>query len=175
MKTIIPVIVLVLCYSFEVMAEGKSYVDEVVKIIDIQDPHREAEAWGICAAAYDLMSEIMQESAPARAKQLGDLANGAELAVIISMIASEIDDKMTPEKFDNVWNFSKLSGGEIPKTMRTRLLADLESDSSKDKSVFLSNLGKTVAVCAGNLESQQKYIDLWRDLAKSGLLKIPNE
>ena len=172
MKKIMVVAALLLGFSSEILAEGKSYVDGSVKIIDTKNSHREAQSWSMCAAAYDLMAEIVQESAPARAKQLGDLANGAELAAIISMVAKEINEDMTPEKFESVWNFSKLSGGEMPKTMRTTLLADLEADISEGKSVFLDSLGKTVVVCAGNLKDQQTYIDIWRDLAKSGLLKI---
>lgn len=166
---------LIIGFPPESIAEGKSYVSDTVKILDIEDPHREAQAWAICAASYDLLAEILQESSPARAKQLGDLANGAELAVIISIVMSELDADTTPEAFDSIWNFSKLSGGEIPKTMRTTLLADLESDTSSGKSKFLDDLGKTVAVCANNLDGQQKYIDLWRDLAKSGLLKFPSK
>jgi hypothetical protein len=175
MKKFIPMVALLICFSSELIAEGKSYLDNSIKIIDTADIHREAQAWGICAAAYDLMAEILQESAPARAKLLSDLANGAELAVIISMVTREIDDEMTPEQFDNVWNFSKISGGEIPKTMLNVLLADLEADNSEGKNTFLADLGETVAVCASNLEGQQTYIDMWRDLAKSGLFQIQNE
>lgn len=175
MKKFIPIVALLICFSSELIAEGKSYVDDSIKIIDTADIHREAQAWGICAAAYDLIAEILQESAPARAKLLSDLANGAELAVIISMVTREIDDEMTPEQFNNVWNFSKISGGEIPKTMLNVLLADLEADNSEGKSTFLADLGKTVVVCASNSEGQQAYIDMWRDLAKSGLFQISNE
>lgn len=175
MKKILVFLIFSFWFSEFAVAEGKSYVGESEKIIDISDPHREAQAWATCAAAYDIMAEVIEESAPARSKQLSDLANGAELAVIISMVASEINKDMTPEKFENVWNFSKLSGGEIPKTMRTTLLADLESDSSDGKSKFLNDLGKTVSVCAGNLDGQQAYIDMWRDLMKSGLLKVQDK
>lgn len=152
--------------------EGKSYIDGSISFLEIKDSHRQAEAWAMCSASYDLMAELLEESSPARSRQLSDLANGADLAVIISMVANKINDQMTPEKFDSVWTFSKLSGTELPKTRRTMLLAELESDTSEGSLNFIANLLKTVEVCAGNLKGQQTYIDLWREIAQSGLLKL---
>ncbi|MBK8970504.1 MAG: hypothetical protein IPM37_03715 [Hahellaceae bacterium] len=157
------------------LAEERSYVDEVPKIIELSDPNREAQAWAMCAAAYELTAEIVRPSAPARANQLSELANGAELAVVISMVAPEINDDLTQEKFATVWRFSVKTGGEIPKTMKTALLADYEADQSARNSKFLGDLAKTVGVCMSNLEGQQQYIDVWRSLAKSGLLQMPEE
>jgi len=59
--------------------------------------------------------------------------------------------------------------------MMNTLLADLEADSSEGNEAFLSDLGKTIEVCALNTEGQQTYIDLYRDLARSGLLTIPDQ
>jgi len=154
---------------------GKSYVDATKSFLDIKDPHRQAEAWAMCAASYDVMAEILTSTAPARAKQLADLANGAELAVIISMIANKLDKDMSPEKFNSLWSFSKISGAELPKTRRTILLAKFESDKSEGAVVFVADVSKTVEVCAANLEAQQTYIDIWRELATSGLLQMPAE
>lgn len=154
---------------------AKSYVDDSRGFLYIEDPNRQAEAWAMCAASYDLMAEILAKSHPARSQQLAELANGAELAVILSMVVSEINEKTTPEKFDAVWNFSKIFGGELPKTRRTVLLADLESAKSAGAAVFISDISKTLEVCMANLSAQQTYIDIWRKLATSGLLQLPSE
>jgi len=157
--------------SSPILASGKSYVAGAPKIADIEDSDREAEAWAMCAASYDLMAWMLDETNPAKAKQLTERANGAELAVTISMVTSELDEDTTPEKFKRLWEFSKLIGNALPTTMNTSLLADLESDDSEGKDVFIESLSKTVAVCIDNLAGQQMYIDIWRSLAKSGMLK----
>jgi len=171
-------IILLLVFSVQLVAEnyiGKSYVDATKGFLEIKDPNRQAEAWAMCAASYDVMAEILTSTAPARSKQLADLANGAELAVMISMVANKLDKDLTPEKFNNLWGFSKISGAELPKTRRNVLLADFESDNSEGSVVFVADLSKTVEVCASNLEDQQTYIDIWRELATSGLLQMPSE
>lgn len=170
--------ILFLVLPIQLVAEkynGKSYVDGTKGFIEIKDSNRQAEAWAMCAAAYDVMAEILLSSTPARSKQLTDLANGAELAVIISMVANKLDKDMSPEKFNNLWSFAKISGAELPKTRRTILLADFESDESEGSVVFVADLSKTVEVCISNLEAQQTYIDIWRELATSGLLQMPTE
>lgn len=175
MRRVIFLAALLLFIPSVLLAEARSYVTDSIKIIDIEDVHRESQAWGICAAAYDLLAEIIQESMPARARQLADLANGAELAVTMSMVVDGFDSDITPERFSRLWSFSKLSGAEIPKAMMNTLLADLEEDSSEGNEEFLSDLGKTVEVCILNTEGQQTYIDIYRDFAKSGLLAAPDQ
>ena len=147
--------------------EDISYVDASTPIAEIKDIHRQAEAWAMCAAAYDATSEVLSESQPGRAKQFSELANGAELAVLISIVWDGLKPDLTPEAFDALWTAAKVAGSELPKTRRTFLLAEAET--------FFAKLGETVKVCASNLESQQKYIDTWRELAKSGLLQLPSD
>jgi len=155
---------------------GKSYVDGGKSFIEIKDVNRQAEAWAMCAAAYDFMAEILSEAQPARSRQLKDLANGAEVAVTMSMVSDGLDPQITQEHFNSLWSMAKLAGTELPRTRRTMLAAEAESSTDKEGSkIFLANLSATISVCFKNLEGQQMYIDTWRGLAKSGLLKLPNE
>lgn len=159
-------------------SKGTSYVDDSKPFIAIQDVNRQAEAWAMCAATYDLTAELFAKDRPARAQQFSELANGAELAVAMSIVNDGIVKDISPDKFDALWEAAKISHTELPKTRRTMLLAELESSSENSKigtSIFLSNLSATLEVCVKNLEAQQMYIDTWRELSKSGLLKLPEE
>ncbi|BCE03541.1 hypothetical protein [Marinicellulosiphila megalodicopiae] len=160
-------------FSLILNANSESYVDDSIKFININVTDEESHAWGVCAASLKLISEIIEKAAPAKSKQFSDYSNGAELAVTMSMVVSELTEDISPEKFERIWEFSKFLGDQIPQTIRTTLLADLESDKTEGSSVFLGNLGDTVAVCLDNLDGQQMYINVWRELYKSGLLKSP--
>jgi len=152
--------------------ETQSYVDGSKAFIAIKDINRQAEAWATCAAAYDIMAEIF-ESQPTQSQQMKELGNGAETAVTMSLVLDDIKKDITPEKFNALWSFAKVAGQEIPKTRRTTMLAEAESLGKKGANAFVAKVFATVKICVGNLESQQAYIDSWRELAKSGLLKLP--
>lgn len=152
--------------------ETPSYIDGSKPFVSIKDINREAEAWATCAAAYDIMAEIL-ESQPAQAQQMKELANGAEIAVIMALVIDDLKQDITPEKFNALWSFAKVAGREIPKTRRTTMLAEAEALGPKGENSFVDKMAATVKNCVKNLESQQTYIDSWRELAKSGLLKLP--
>jgi hypothetical protein len=65
---------------------------------------------------------------------------------------------------------SKMQGETLPDSQYTALMADLER---LDADKFSANVLATQTVCLDNLPRQQMYIDLWRELAKSGLLVLP--
>jgi len=164
-------------FSIGAIAEetGASYLDDRL-FLEIKDVNRQAESWAMCAATYDFMAAVLSEAQPARSRQLKDIANGAEMAVIMSMVSDGLDSEMTQERFYSLWTMAKLAGSELPRTRRTMLAADAESSSDKKGAkVFFANLSATMSVCVKNLEAQQMYIDTWRELAKSGLLKLPSE
>lgn len=169
------IFILLLISSSHLYAEsnGKSYIDGSKSFLEIKDTNRQAEAWAMCAATYDVTAEILAKSNPARARQIKDLGNGAEMAVAMSQIINDLSENITPEKFNAVWLMAKLSMTELPKTRTTMLLA--EAESNPDKTIFMSNLNATLEVCIKNLEAQQMYIDTWRELAKSGLLQFNKE
>ena len=162
-------------FSAHATEAGKSYIDGSKSFLEIKDINRQAEAWAMCSAAYDVMAELLSEAQPAQSKQLSEFANGAQLAVTMSMFAEGLDPEITPERFNALWKVAQLAGTEIPKTRRTMLEAEAEATPKEDISKFISNLAATVEVCVENLSGQQAYIDTWRELAKSGLLAFPDE
>jgi hypothetical protein len=151
------------------------YVDGSILFFEIEDVNRQAEAWAMCAATYDVMAEIMTSSHPARSQQLRELANGSEVAVTMAIVLDGLEPDMSQDRFNALWSMAKLASTEIPSTKRTMLAADAESIKGKEGEVFLGNLSATLEICIKNLEGQQMYIDSWRELAKSGLLKFPKE
>ncbi|AHJ00702.1 hypothetical protein VPUCM_2743 [Vibrio parahaemolyticus UCM-V493] len=52
------------------------------------------------------------------------------------------------------------------------IMAEGERTPANKKSEFMDKIANTMAVCQNNLNLQQAYIDMWRELAKSGLLKL---
>ncbi len=155
--------------------DAAPYVDGSKSFLEIKDVNRQAEAWAMCAATYDLMAEILSEAQPARSKQLRELVNGAKVAVTMSIVYDGLDPKISPDRFNALWSMAKLSGTELPKTRLTMLAAEAEANTGKNNEVFIRNLTATVEICIRNLEGQQMYIDTWRELAKSGLLQTPKE
>lgn len=155
------------------------YVDGSISFVDIENVNRQAETWAMCAAAYDVMAEILADEKPAQSQYLSELANGAEVAVIMAIVLDGLDKDTTQNGFNALWSMAKLSGTELPKTRLTMLAAEAElyagKDNGKDKNKFLENLTLTFEICIKNLEGQQMYVDAWRSLAKSGLLELPNE
>jgi hypothetical protein len=164
------ILFLLLLFSTQIFAEdGESYVevpsDDITKLTDV---NREAEAWAMCAASYNTMAMLLKESKPAQSDYISDLANGAELAIMISVVADAIleDDDISPERFNAVWTASKVLMQELPKTKQKFIFVMIEQDNEK----MLVDLTATISVCVSNLENQQMYIDLWRELSKSTLL-----
>lgn len=166
-------LVLILC-PLVAVAEDDSYLNVEGKIIEIADVNRQAEAWGTCAAAYDVLAMFFEDQ-PARAQQFRNFGNGAELAVIMTHISDGLDQDMGQQEFSSLWNYSKTLGESIPETRKTTMLADAESAGKEGMDEFLQRVGNTVKQCVSNLDGQQAYIDTWRELAKSGLLSIPGD
>ena len=169
-------IIAFLFLSCGVLAEEiDGYVDGSTQFVLIEDVNRQAEAWATCAATYEIMATIFETSNPSQAQQYHDMSNGAALSVAMTHVLDGFEEDITPERFNSLWNYSKVLIQSLPETQTNMILADAERYSDEDVSSFYSKLGATAEVCVSNLDGQQEYIDLWRDLAKSGLLIIPNE
>lgn len=183
MNTHMRKIMIAVMFSLAVVTIGKvyaevknrSYVDGSKSFLEIKDVNRQAEAWALCAATYDVMAEILSEAQPARSQQLRELANGAEVAVTMAIVMDGLDSEISKERFNALWAMAKLAGKELPRTRQTMLAAEAESYQNKGAEVFLGNLSATIEVCFKNLEGQQMYIDTWREMAKSGLLQLPEK
>jgi len=156
-------------------SSDSSYVDGSKPFLAIKDVNRQAEAWGTCSAAYDVMAMFLIESNPAQAKQYKDLGNGASMAVVMSHVADGLTEDINQDRFNSLWNYSKTLADSIPETKSTMILADAETLGESGAEKFITKVAATVKVCMANLEGQQTYIDTWRELAKSGLLTMPNK
>lgn len=167
-------LVILVCTQLAHGTELPPYVDGSKKFVLIENTDRQAEAWGTCAAAYDVMAALMA-SKPNQAQYFNDLGNGASMAVVMTHVSAGLDPEMGPAKFNALWNYSKTLAETIPETQRTMILADFEAFGEERSSEFVEKVGETVKICLSNLEGQQAYIDAWRDLAKSGLLAIPGD
>lgn len=163
---------LVFPITFSAAGETQSYVDGSKPFVEIKDINRQAEAWATCAAAYDIMADVF-ESQPAQAKQLKELSSGAEMAVTMSLFQYILSKDITPERLHGLWTYAKDVGQALPESWQTIILADVKALDSEGVNSTVDNLSATVKICIDNLESQQDYIDSWRKLAKSGLLKLP--
>lgn len=165
---------LLLAFNRAVFSENSlSYANDSIPFAAIDNVNREAEAWGVCAAAYDIAAELLETNNPAQAKQVRELGNGAEMAVIMSHVSDGLTKDITPERFNALWNYSKTLGTSISESQMNMMLADAERLAGENPNLFVDKITSTINVCKTNLESQQIYIDLWRELAKSGLLKLP--
>lgn len=143
------------------------------KFLEIKDVNRQSQAWGICSAVYKITASFLPEQ-NAQAKQLLDFARGAELAVIMTHVSDGITKDISPERFSTLWLFSKQLGDSIPETSLTAVLADRERLGEEGQEQFVNKLTATMTICSDNLKDQQTYIEIWRELAKSGLLKSPD-
>lgn len=160
-----------LCSSFSYASEnGHSYVDDSMSFIANSDVNLEAEAWAMCAASYTVMSEIILDTRPIQAKKLAELANGAELAVTMSIFTEDLDPDVSLKKMDTLWKAAVIIGHQLPQIRKDILLADAEADTVNNNGQFFSDLQATVKVCSDNILSQQFYVDSWRSLMQSGIL-----
>lgn len=146
------------------------------QFILIEDKNRQAEAWALCSASYTALSQILEKTDPATSKELSQLSNGAQMAVGMTFVAAlslddSLDDGNAKQKFDASWRYAKIAMESMPDAQKVSLMARLErADTSEKISDFLEDLSQTVETCIGNSQGQQMYIDMWRDLATSGLL-----
>lgn len=151
--------------------ELEPYVDGSVPFLRIADVNRQADAWGTCSAAYDIMAELLPESS-VRARRFHELGNGASMSVLMLHFFDGMTKDITQNEFNARWEYSKVLMESIPEVQRTRILADLEERWSQKPDLFFNKLLSTLKVCVENLEAQRMYVDQWRALAKSGLLTL---
>lgn len=152
----------------------ESYLKDDTQFLLIKNTNRQGEAWAICSASYKIFSELIPGS-PTQTKQMIDLGNGASTAVIMTHVMNGLKRDMNQKSFTALWNYSKTLGITITETQLTMILADAEFLGDEGKVKFLGKLANTLEICTHNLQTQQMYIDSWREIAKSGLLILPDE
>jgi hypothetical protein len=101
----------------EEASTGKSSVDATD--FRSEDPLVSARAWSICSATYTFTSELLvDEDKPANAKQMGEMANGASLAVLMALVMPSIQDhsKESAGQFTAAYSYGKVAALEWSKT-----------------------------------------------------------
>jgi len=166
---------LVLVQTVSESSNAESFVDDSKPIVAIENSHKQADAWATCAAVYDLASELLSESNPAQSKLLANMANGATLAVTMSILNDGLKPDITPERFTILWEMAKVAGNERPQIMRTALESALEGSSDEDQAAHLDNITTTMEVCRKKAPGQQAYIEAWREMAVSGAFQMPSK
>lgn len=147
-----------------------TYIESNKPIILIEDVNRQAEAWATCSAIYEFYAAI-NKNKPNTAKLFKQKSNGAKVAVVLSQILPTLDpDQFDYNVFSSTLNYAQFSAEEIPKVKMTAILSDMEI---LDNNIFLNKLSNTLNVCTENLEGQQMYIDIFREIAKQNILKFP--
>jgi hypothetical protein len=84
---------------------------------------------------------------------------------------SQVSRVLADENFDiNELNatitYGKLQMDEMPKVEQARILSDLEAYGFE---VMMVKLKSTLEQCVKNNETQKMYVDMMRDMAKSGV------
>jgi len=144
--------------------QGESYLTTQNPIFSIEDNIRQAEAWAMCSAVYQIFSAINEADSPATAQLYSEMANGAEVAVLMTFVMSSILDEDEPEAFSATVRFGQTSMSALPEQQMTWLLALSEQDDA-----WSQNMSATYDYCVANLEAQQAYVDMSRELQQSGL------
>ena len=147
-----------------------SYLNGSKDFRKIENPNRQAEAWAVCAATYDFVSALYPKDMPATAQSTKELSNGAKLAVAMSYLEPRLRADMSPKEFAALWETAKTLMLTLPNTMMTQIKSDLELSSGTEVG---KRLDKTLGICLDNLDTQQGYIDMARELRSTGLLTTP--
>ena len=150
-----------------------SYLNGPQDFRKIGNSNRQAEAWAMCAATYDFLSEVVRKDAPATAESMKELNNGAKLAVAMSYLGPRLRADMSPKEFTSLWETAKTLMVTLPDTMMTQIQSDLELHGGTE---VIKRLIKTMGICRNkdNMQTQQGYIDMARELRSTGLLKAPS-
>ena len=143
------------------------YLNSDTPIHQIENVHRQAEAWATCAATWTILSSVAEEGSP-KAEHFGQVANGAKMAIAMTYI-SDLPDDVSPERFRSTYKFTQTAMDAMTETVYTSIMADM---GSKEGDIWVEDLFSTRAVCEQNLDGQQMYVDLWRNLATSGILQF---
>ena len=142
-----------------------SFLDTDKPFIVIEDEHDRAQAWGTCAAAYDLMSMMQAKASPAYSKQMSDLSNGATLALFMDYIMGVGSDVSSSQFSARVKMATVLQDG-IPETQLSAMLSS--GEQLQHNKTWINLITGTINLCMSNLETQQELINLWREMYASG-------
>jgi len=144
-----------------------SFLETEKPIMEIEDEYRMADAWGTCAASYELMALLQAEASPAVSKAWSDKANGADNPLFVAYFLAM--DTNVSEYYSARIKMGQLLSKSIPETKLTSMLAKGEATEYSDE--WANQLANTIKLCQSNIEEQQILIDTWRQLYASGVLE----
>ena len=161
---------------YPALADGNdSYLDSQTRFADITNPERQAEAWAVCAAAYDVMSTIMRETAPEKSHQLHNLANGAQVSIGMALISASIDADTEAGDISELWVASESAMVDLPQQKLADILEEGEAMGEDRAEEFGRKINATVFACIDNLDTQRDYVESWQKLARERLVRPPED
>lgn len=133
-----------------------------------------ADAFGICSASYEILA------VGPNTELFRQFANGAKMALGMIPVAYVIDksgghsDKIPadhPELVEAIGTAQR-AGMMILESETTTHRTRIVSTMSADPEYFSAAMENTIGVCQANLDYQQEYVDLWRDLVAGGWIQL---
>ena len=135
------------------------------------------DAFGIGAATYGALGLATAE---ANGELFRQFANGSSMALGMVPVKRQVKERggvtgKTPEShpaFAKAIRTAHKAGLMIMEselsTHRSRIMAMLSSNPNN----FETQVEETILICRSNVDFQQQYIDLWRDLVAAGWITI---
>ena len=168
------IIVLVLFLMFGLVARNglaaepdSSYLASKEPFIGLENINDEVQAWATCSASLNILSNIMKDESPNMALQLNNLSNGSDVAILMSQVSRVLaDEDFDINELNATITYGKLQMDEMPKAEQARILSDLEAYGFE---VMMIKLNGTLEQCVKNNEAQKMYVDMMRDMVRSGV------
>ena len=161
--------------ALAVAGNTASYIESQTRFSEISNPQQQAETWAVCAAAYDVMSTIMLDSAPERSRQLHNLANGAQVSIGMALVAAQLGAATDTARFGELWAASESAMVDLPQQKLADILEDGEAMGNEGAADFGKKINATVLTCIDNLDTQRDYVESWQRLAEKGLVEPPED
>lgn len=150
-----------------------TYLPHINDISEITDPNRQAEAWATCAVIYDFYSDLIGSSqTKATAELLKQQRNGAKISILMSQLIALKEDS-SDDEFKATYKYGQHLMEVLPSQKELQIQSDFELLSGQNKTIehLTNKILNTYKVCQNSSRLQQTYIDLFRELAKSGLIQ----
>ena len=150
-----------------------SYLPHISNIAELTDLNRQADAWATCSVIYDFYSEIVSSNeTTATTELLKQQSNGAIMAILMSQLIG-LEESASEEQFTATYKYGQHLMETLPSQKELQIKSELEMLSVQKKPVapVTDRILNTFKVCQSSLSLQQAYIDLFRELAKSGMIQ----
>jgi hypothetical protein len=151
-----------------------SFFGEISSDFSKLDQTELIDAFGICGATYDILA------VGANADLFGQFANGSSMALGMVPVERQLRqrggvNRKSPNNYPTLVKAIRtahraglmMMESELS-THRTRIVSYLANEPSK----FEMMAEETIKVCQANVEFEQEYIDIWRNLVSSGWIQI---